>query len=140
MVRTIQALKSRGVNEKMNKFLQTVEVTGSGKTITMRTSVGANPLMLELLTYPIVRSDMIELINTNRLTAENYITSAHYTFLKSEHDDTYGYDRVDIERNEVSGENTWIEKYYFKFFKDAKDLEKNKDSLNIIIPHKNQIL
>ena len=40
--------------------------------------------MLDLLTYPIVRSDILERIRTDRLSKEGYITSGSYTFLEKE--------------------------------------------------------
>ncbi len=58
-----------------------------------------NSLMLDLLSYPILRSDMIERIRTERLSDEAYITSGSYVFLEREKNAQYGYDRVTIGKN-----------------------------------------
>ncbi len=59
--------------------------------------------MLDLLTYPIIRSDMIERIKTGRISQEGYITSGPYAFSGREINKEFGYDRITIERNERNG-------------------------------------
>jgi MarR-like DNA-binding transcriptional regulator SgrR of sgrS sRNA len=64
---TFQAFKDNPPNEKMKGFLPKVALVTSGTgTIEISTSE-KNSLMLDLLSYPILRSDMIERIRTGRL-------------------------------------------------------------------------
>ena len=57
--------------------------------------------MIEILTYPIVRSDVISTIGSGTtITPKNYITSGPYTFTETGTDNQYGFDRITLSRNE----------------------------------------
>lgn len=84
----------------MKVFLSSVIIVSPSAGTIKLSSKEKNSLMLDLLTYPIVRSDMLERIRTGRLSKEGYITSGSYTFLEKEKNTEYGYDRITIEKSE----------------------------------------
>jgi hypothetical protein len=90
--------------------------------------------MLELLTYPILRSDTIALIEAGTITPATYVTSGPYILMESVTDGEYGYDRITLVRNEKSKRNVWLDKIHFKFFKDLSSLERSAETLTIVIP------
>lgn len=55
--------------------------------------------MLDILSYPIVRSDMLERIRTNRLSADGYLTSGSYVFTENVKNEQFGFNRISIKRN-----------------------------------------
>lgn len=118
----------------MSAFLNgiTIKSTGPGK-IEIR-SKEKNSLMLDLLTYPIVRSDMLERIKTGRISKEGYITSGPYRFSEHEKDMEHGYERLTIERDTKNGGQGWLDKYHFLFFPNLSSLERSTDNLSVIIP------
>ena len=74
VIATFDAFKKTAVDDKMLNFIKGVTVTTSdGKIIV--TSKTKNPRVLDLLSYPILRSDIIEQIETNRFGTGLYITS-----------------------------------------------------------------
>ncbi len=68
----------------MKIFLAGTSIVSSGERKIEIRAKEKNSLMLDLLTYPIVRSDMLERIRTERLSKEGYITSGSYTFLEKD--------------------------------------------------------
>ncbi len=135
---TYEALKNQSVNPKISELIKSFDISGTGQEFTLKSRAGANPLTLDLLTYPIVRSDMVELIKSKRINKTNFISSGPYTYIDSGVDPVFGFDRVTLERSKENGKNVWIEKYIFKFFDDRTQLEKNIDTLHIILPTKDQ--
>lgn len=83
----------------MKAFLAGVTLSGNGEKIQISHKEKSS-LMLDLLTYPIVRSDMLERIRTERFSKDGYITSGSYTFLEKEKNSELGYDRITIVKSE----------------------------------------
>jgi hypothetical protein len=83
----------------MQAFLGNVSVVSKKANTIEIAAKEKSSLMLDLLTYPILRSDMIERIRTGRLSHEAYITSGAYTFLENEKNAQYGYDKVTLEKS-----------------------------------------
>ncbi len=134
VVATYQAFRNSATNEKMATFLKNVSVVSRWEREIEISAKEKNSLMLDLLTYPIIRSDMIERIKTGRISQEGYITSGPYAFSGRESNKEFGYDRITIERNERNGGEWWLDKYHFLFFPDLTSLERSSDNLSIIIP------
>jgi ABC-type transport system substrate-binding protein len=134
IIATYQAFKDNPPNEKMKVFLGKVAIV-SPKDGSIELSVSEkNSLMLDLLTYPILRSDIIDRVSTNRLSANGYVTSGGYTFVENEKNSQYGYERITLGKNEKSAETGWLDKYNFLFFPDITSLERWADILGIIVP------
>ncbi len=134
VIATFDAFKKSAVDDKMLNFIKGVTVTTSdGKIIV--TSKTKNPLVLDLLSYPILRSDIIEQIETNRFGTGLYITSWLYKFSETVRDEEYGFDRITLVRNEASSlPGAWLDKINFKYFPDNLTLERGLETVNIIIP------
>ncbi len=125
----------------MRAFLNGVTITSKDKNSVDLTSKEKNSLMLDLLTYPIIRSDMLERIRTGRLASDGYVTSGPYVFLEKDTNTQYGYDRITITRNTKNGGEGWLDKYHFLFFPDFPSLERSIDTVSVIIPPaKNEII
>lgn len=75
MIATVQAFKDNPPNEKMKAFLSKLTVVSKKDGIVTLSAPEKNSLMLDILTYPILRSDMIERIRTERLGPDGYVTS-----------------------------------------------------------------
>ncbi len=134
VVATINAFQKESQNQKMSKFLDSVTISAKSDGITI-SSKDKNPLMLELLTYPIIRSDMIEQVLTKRFSSGNYITSGMFAFWEIVTDSEYGFDRITLINNANYGEQpAWLDKIHFKFFSDLWSLERSTETLSVIIP------
>lgn len=134
VIATIQAYKENPPNDKMKTFLSKVSIVSKKDGIVTINAPEKNSLMLDILTYPILRSDMIERIRTERLGPDWYVTSGPYAFLEKEKNTQYGYDRITIIKNEKNENTGWLDKYNFLFFPDASSLEKWADILGVIVP------
>lgn len=119
------------VNIKL--FLETVKITKNGDTIEIK-STKKSPYMIEILTYPIIRSDIIEKILSGSIDTRGYVTSGPYIFGERATDKEYGFDRITLLRNEKWAQSTWLDKINFKFFKDLQSLERSSETLTIVIP------
>ena len=75
VIATIQAFKDNPPNDKMKTFLAKVSVISKKNGMVTISAPEKNSLMLDILTYPILRSDMIERIRTERLGPDGYVTS-----------------------------------------------------------------
>ena len=125
----------------MRAFLNGVTITSKDKNSIDLTSKDKNSLMLDLLMYPIIRSDMLERIRTGRLASDGYVTSGPYVFLEKDTNTQYGYDRITIARNTKNAGDGWLDKYHFLFFPDFPSLERSIDTVSVIIPPaKNEII
>lgn len=134
IVATYQAFRTSSPNEKIKNFLAGVSVVSTGTGMIEFSAREKNSLMLDILSYPIVRSDMLERIRTGRLAAEGYLTSGSYVFTEKSKNEQYGYERITIKRNPKNPWESWLDKYHFFFFPDANSLERGTENLNIIVP------
>ncbi len=133
IIASIDIFRIRASNSAVKLFLQGVKVTKNGESIEIKTSQ-KSPYMSAILTYPIVRSDVIKSIGSGTVTVKNYITSGPYILSETVTDPEYGYDRITLSRNEKWAGITWLDKISFKFFKDLPSLERSAETLTIVIP------
>lgn len=133
IIASMDAFRSRATNTDIKSLLQWVKVNKKGEGIEI-TSREKNQHMIELLTYPIVRSDVIASLGSGMIAPERYITSGPYTFTETVTDNEYGYDRITLSRNEKWAGVIWLDKISFKFFRDLQSLERSAETLTIVIP------
>lgn len=134
VVATFDAFRASEGDTKMSAFLKWLSVTETKGKITF-SSKTKSPLIMDLLTYPILRSDMIEQIKTSRFGTGLYITSWLYRFSEVAHDEEYGFDRITLLRNEASSlDGAWLDKIHFKYFPDNTTLERGIETVSVIIP------
>ena len=135
VVATYQAFKDNPPSDKMRSFLgKLVVISKDAKTLEL-SSDEKNSLMLDILSSPILRSDMIERIRTGRLGKDGYVTSGAYVFIEKEKNTQYGYDRITIGKNEKNNNIGWLDKYNFLFFPDEASLERGSDILTLVVPN-----
>lgn len=134
IIATYQAFRNNSTNEKVKNFLGSVSIVSPGPKTIEFSAKEKNSLMLDILSYPIVRSDMLERIKTNRFTADGYLTSGSYVFTEKVKNEQYGYERITIKRNTKNPGESWLDKYNFLFFPNINSLERGNDNLNIIVP------
>lgn len=133
IVASIDAFKKNASNQEIRAFLETVTVKKNGDSIEIK-SGQKSPHMIEILTYPIIKTDVIIAIHSGTVTTKNYITSGPYTFGEKVTDKEYGFDRITLIRNEKWAWSTWLDKIHFKFFRDLTSLERSTETLTIVIP------
>ena len=133
IIASIDTYKKSSPKSGMRVFLEQVTLNKNGETLEIRSKI-KDENMIEMLTYPIVRSDTITRIRDNTITPQNYVTSGPYTFGESITDTQYGFDRVTLIRNEKWARTTWLDKINFKFFRDLSSMERSAETLTIIIP------
>lgn len=131
---TYQAFRDNAGTDKMGVFLKNVSFISRGEGKIEITAKEKNSMILDLLTYPIVRSDMLERIRTGRITKDLYLTSGPYQFIEYEKDEENGYERITIMRDEKNNGEWWLDKYHFLFFPDIASLERSIDTLSVVIP------
>ncbi len=133
VVASVSAFAKHTPSADMSNWISSLTLQRQGDVLEIRSKT-RSPYMLELLTYPILRSDTIALIEAGTITASTYVTSGPYTLMESVTDGEYGYDRITLIRNERSKREVWLDKIHFKFFKDLPSLERSTETLTIVIP------
>ncbi len=134
IIATYQAFRNNSSNDKVKAFLGNVSVIATDPKTIQFSAKEKNSLMLDILSYPIVRSDMLERIRTNRLSADGYLTSGSYVFTENIKNEQFGFDRITIKRNTNNPGESWLDKYNFLFFPDINSLERGSENLNIMVP------
>jgi ABC-type transport system substrate-binding protein len=140
IIASIDMFRSRASDTEIRSFLQGVKVSKNGEAVEIKSSQ-KSPYMISILTYPIVRSDVIMNISSGTITTKNYVTSGPYVLSEMVTDPEYGYERITLSRNQKWAGITWLDKISFKFFKDLSSLERSAETLTIVVPPvKNEIL
>ncbi len=133
VIASIDNFRKTTSNPDIKAFLDTVTTKKNGEIIEIKSKIKSSH-MIEMLTYPIVKSDIISAINSGTIDTKNYIASGPYTFWEIITDREYGFDRITLIRNEKWSGLTWLDKIHFKFFRDMSSLERSKETLTIVIP------
>ena len=79
IIASIDAFRKIAANPDIKSFLETVTVKKNGDIIEVK-SGQKNQHMIELLTYPVIKTDVINAINSGTINTKNYVTSGPYTF------------------------------------------------------------
>jgi ABC-type transport system substrate-binding protein len=133
-ISTYRAFKENVSDWRMASFLNEVTIKAEKWKI-LFSSKTKNPLMLDFLTYPIIRSDVIDQIKTGRLWSGTFVSSGPFIFTEEAQDKEYWFTRITLSKNkEFDGENIWLDKVHFKFFGSLASLERSTDALSIVIP------
>jgi ABC-type transport system substrate-binding protein len=134
VITTFQAFAATGSDQALRATFRDTRIVAENGTIVLY-NPDRDTKVLELLTYPILRSDMIDQIRTNRLSTGSYITSGQYMFSEQTKDAEYGNDRITLVRNpNTSGNVAWFDKIHFKFFTSQSALENAEDTIGMIVP------
>lgn len=133
IIASIDNFRKTTSNPDIKAFLDTVTIKKNGEVIEIKSKIKSSH-MIDILTYPIIKSDIITAINSGTIDTKNYITSGPYTFWEIITDKEYGFDRITLIRNEKWSWLTWLDKIHFKFFRDMSSLERSEEALTIVIP------
>ncbi len=134
VIKTYKTFGENTADEKMKTFLTGVSIKTEKNTIILQSKT-KNPLILDFLTYPILRTDVLEQIRTKRFATGGYVSSGPFVFSEITEDKEYWFDRITLAKNEKSWNgNIWLDKVHFKFFKNLTSLERSVETLSVIIP------
>ena len=78
VVTTFEAFKEHATTSAMRTVFSNAKVKSGDDNTIVITSASKNYNIIEALSYPIVRSDVIDQIKNNRLKKESYITSGPF--------------------------------------------------------------
>lgn len=90
------------------------------------------------MTYPILRSDVIDQIKNNRLKKESYITSGPFIYDESVDETEYNFHRITLKKNPNYKKTVYLEKFHIKIFPDTAALERGADTVMFVIPPANR--
>lgn len=99
-----------------------------------------NPLILNALSFPIIRSDVIDQIKNGRIKQESFITSGPFTYTESVEDTEYGFHRISLTKNQHYNDTVWLDRLHLKIFPDALSLERGIDTVTVILPPNGQMI
>ncbi len=130
---TYDLLQKTDTNKLAKKVLGGITIDDQGEYIQF--SGKADVLVLDLLLYPIIQKDVVAKVKDGTFSINENPTAGLYIFEKREGDDKTNSEKVSFVRNEKNTDDqTYIQKYAFRFFRDKNSLIANKDSLNIVFP------
>lgn len=134
VVATMNAFAQNANSKSIKNVLKNTKITAvDEKNITFESST-ANTALIEALSYPIIRSDVLDQIKNNRLKKESYITSGPFVFDDSSENTDYGFFRISLKTNPNYKKTVWLEKFHFNIFPDMASMERGIDVTTIIIP------
>lgn len=90
------------------------------------------------MSYPILRSDVIDQLKNNRLKKESYITSGPFIFSEAVDDTEYNYHSIVLEKNPNYKKTVWLDKFRIRIFPDAATLQRGISTVEMIIPPNGQ--
>ncbi len=90
------------------------------------------------MSYPILRSDVIDQLKNNRLKKESYITSGPFIFSEATDDTEYNYYNIALEKNPNYKKTVWLDKFRIRIFPDLATLQRGINTVEIIIPPASQ--
>ncbi|MDD5198075.1 MAG: ABC transporter substrate-binding protein [Candidatus Gracilibacteria bacterium] len=131
---TYSMFQNDDMNKTAKKLLEGITITDQGEYIEF--SGKADVLVLDMLLYPIIEKGVVTKIKNNSFSVSENLSSGPYVFEKRESDEKTKNEKVSFIKNEQNTkEQTYIQRYIFRFFDDKNELIANKDSLNIVFPN-----
>lgn len=125
------------VNKNIATALKNAKITTENNIIKIN-STQPNPYIIQAMSYPIIRTDIIDQIKNNRLKKESYITSGPFIFDEIVENTEYGYHTINLKTNPNYKKTVWLEKFQFRVFKDVASLSRASDTYTAVIPPANQ--
>lgn len=131
---TYDMLQNGNINKTAKKLLENITINDQGEYIEF--SGKADVLVLDMLLYPIIQKGVVDKIRNNTFTISDNLSAGPYVFEKRESDEKTKIDKVSFIKNgQNNKEQTYIQRYVFRFFHDNSELIANKDSLNAVFPN-----
>lgn len=129
---TFSALGQQVGAKNLRSAFKNISVTNKDKEIVLSSPVQNNRIV-EAISYPILRTDMIDQIKNKRLKKENYITSGPFIFDESVPDEQYGFHKISLKKNPNYSQSVWLDRFNFKIFPDAASLERGIETTHIVL-------
>lgn len=134
IIATANIFKERASSKTVRTALAGATITSSSGAITIESKTRNNGI-IEALSYPILRTDVIDQIRNNRLKKESYITSGPFIFEETFDDQEFNFHRITLKKNPNYKKNeVWLEKFHFKIFPDATTLGRGLGTVDVVIP------
>ena len=131
---TYKMFQNDDLNKTAKKLLENITIDDQGEYIQF--SGKADVLVLDMLLYPIIQKGVVDKIKKDTFSVSENLSSGPYVFEKRESDEKTNSEKVSFIKNEKNKkEQTYIQRYVFRFFHDKNELVANKDSLNIVLPN-----
>lgn len=139
IVATFNIFKEQAKNISVKNALSRATVTTDSENNIIIESSVKNYDIIEALSYPILRSDVVDQIKNNRLKKESYITSGPFIFGEAVDDTEYNYHNIVLEKNPNYKKTVWLDRLRVRIFSDSAALQKWINTVEIIIPSSQQI-
>jgi hypothetical protein len=117
----------------LQSALAKTTVQTDGEAIVFKTA-NPNVDLLDVFTVPIISEKTVAAVRAGTYRSDAAVFSGPYVFEKRETEEPSGIERVVFAQNAVSGSDTYVSKYVFRFFPDKESLSAAKDSLNVVYP------
>ncbi len=134
VVATFEAFKEHATTSAMRTVFSNAKVKSGDDNTIVITSASKNYNIIEALSYPIVRSDVIDQIKNNRLKKESYITSGPFIFEDETDDGEYNYHNIVLAKNPNYQKTVWLNNISLKIFPDLATLQRGISVVEIVIP------
>lgn len=134
---TLKTFQEKALSDDVRNALKATDIQNNSWAIVI-SSNEENPNIVTALSYPILRSDTLDLIKNNRLRKEMFIGSGPFIFDDITKDAEYWFVRVALKKNPNYKKTVWLDGFSFKIFPDAASLEKWTDATAIILPPNNK--
>lgn len=140
VVATFQAFGEKSNNKTLSNLFKSIRIESSGTGAFQISTPENNPLMVNILAYPIIRSDVIDQIKNGRIKKESFITSWPFVYEGSVDDTEYGFHRITLSKNPHYQHTVWLDRLHLKLFESMSAMERAMDTLTVVIPPHGQTM
>ncbi len=138
VIATFNAFKENAGDADVKAALTKASIKTDADNTIIIESPSKDPSIIEAMSYPILRSDVIDQLKNNRLKKESYITSGPFIFSEATDDTEYNYYNIALEKNPNYKKTVWLDKFRIRIFPDLATLQRGINTVEIIIPPASQ--
>lgn len=130
--------KDRASSRSVRNALAGATIKSASGSISIESRTKNNAI-IEALSYPIIRTDVLDQLKNNRLKKESYITSGPFIYEETFDDQEYNFHRITFKKNpNYKKADVWLEKFHFKIFPDVASMQKSIATVTMVIPPRSQ--
>ena len=133
IIASTEIFAKNAINKNIQTVLKTAKISSTDDVITIESSAG-NTTIIEALTYPILRSDVVDQIKNERLKKESYIVSGPFLFDEITSNSEHNYTNVALKANPNYKKTIFLEKLNINIFPDVSSLERASNIYSVAIP------
>lgn len=138
IIKTFEAFSTKAQSSSIRKALTSVSIKQGDNNAIIIESPSVNYNLIEALSYPVLRSDVIDQLKNNRLKKESFITSWPFILEDASDNQEYNFHGIVLAKNPNYQKTVWLNKIRFKFFNDLGSLQRAVSTIEIIIPPASQ--